>query len=58
MPSIDPDSIETDETFAAIISRSDTGKLTVARRENRGSTGTVEPEPPPAGRPGPPKRGD
>ncbi len=35
MPSIDPDSMESDATFAAIISRDDTGKLTVAHRADR-----------------------
>jgi len=35
MPSIDPSSMDTDETFAAIISRDDTGKLTVARRDHQ-----------------------
>jgi len=38
MPPIDPSSIETDETFAAIISRDATGKLTVGHREIRRST--------------------
>lgn len=43
MPPIDPGSVETDETFAAIISRDDTGKLTVGRREPRRPSGGIEP---------------
>lgn len=38
MPPIDPSSIETDETMNAIIVRTDTGKLTVTRRETRRQT--------------------
>ena len=38
MPPIDPSSIETDETMNAIVVRTDTGKLTVTRREPRRPT--------------------
>ena len=41
-PPIDPSSTETDETIAAIITRTETGKLTVARRDTHRPTETPE----------------
>ena len=48
MPSIDPSSMDTDETINAIIVRTETGKLTVGRRETRRPTESTPTVPDPA----------